>query len=93
MLAQAIGYNSEEDVIQNLKDAGCDRKTIESFMKCMNQDDVSGQLRLMKEQRRCLLNKVHRAKLLSENEFCPEEKMIDCLDYLVYQMGRNKTDI
>ncbi len=82
MLAQAIGYNSEEDVIQNLKDAGCDKKTIESFMKCMAQDDLRGQLHLMKEQRRCLLNKVHE-----------EEKKIDCLDYLVYQMGRNKTDI
>ena len=82
MLAQAIGYNSEEDVIQNLKDAGCDKKTIESFMKCMARDDVSGQLRLMKEQRRCLLNKVHE-----------EEKKIDCLDYLVYQVGRSKKDI
>lgn len=33
MLAQAIGYNSEEDVIQNLKDAGCGQKIIECFMK------------------------------------------------------------
>lgn len=38
MLAQAIGYNSEEDVIQNLKDAGCDRKIIECFMECMAQE-------------------------------------------------------
>ncbi len=82
MLAQAIGYNSEEDVIQNLKDAGCDKETIESFMKCMDQDDVGGQLRLMKEQRRCLLNRVHE-----------EEKKIDCLDYLVYQMGRSKKEL
>ncbi len=82
MLAQAIGYNSEEDVIQNLKDAGCDKKTIERFMKCMDQDDVSGQLRLMKEQRRCLLNRVHE-----------EEKKIGCLDYLVYQMERGKKEL
>lgn len=79
MLAQAIGYNSEEDVIQNLKDAGCDRKIIECFMKCMAQDDVKGQLRLMSEQRQCLLDKVHE-----------DEKQIDCLDYLVYQIDRKR---
>ncbi len=35
MSAQAIGYHSEEDVIQNLKDAGCDQEIIKHFMKCM----------------------------------------------------------
>ncbi len=79
MLAQAIGYNSEEDVIQNLKDAGCDRKIIECFMECMARDDFNGQLRLMKEQRECLLDRVHK-----------NEKQIDCLDYLVYQIDRSR---
>ena len=79
MLAQAIGYNSEEDVIQNLKDAGCDRKIIECFLECMARDDFNGQLRLMKEQRKCLLDRVHE-----------EEKQIDCLDYLVYQIDRSR---
>lgn len=93
MLAQAMGYNSEEDVIQNLKDAGCDQKIIECFMECMAQDDFNGQLRLMKEQRKCLLDRVHKVKHLSEDLFCPEEKQIDCLDYLVYQIDRNRTGI
>ncbi|MCM1135790.1 MAG: hypothetical protein NC400_09480 [Clostridium sp.] len=78
MLAQAIGYNSKEDVIQNLKDAGCGKEVIKCFMECMEQDDLDGQMRLMDEQRQCLLDKVHE-----------EEKQISCLDYLVYQMGRN----
>ncbi|MCM1262592.1 MAG: hypothetical protein NC313_07705 [Butyrivibrio sp.] len=82
MLAQAIGYNSVEDVIQNLKDAGCDQETIERFMNCMNQGDLNGQLRLMEEHRKCILDRVHK-----------EEKQIDCLDYLVYQIDRNRTDI
>lgn len=82
MLAQAIGYNSEEDIIQNLKDAGCDRKIIECFMECMARDDFNGQLRLMKEQRKCLLNRVHE-----------EEKQIDCLDYLVYQLDRSRAEM
>ncbi|MCM1179888.1 MAG: hypothetical protein NC347_06510 [Clostridium sp.] len=82
MLAQAIGYNSEEDIIQNLKDAGCNQKIIECFMKCMAQDDVNGQLQLMREHRQCLLDRVHM-----------EEKQIDCLDYLVYQIDRSKAGI
>lgn len=82
MLAQAIGYNSEEDVIQNLKDAGCDRKIIECFLECMARDDFNGQLRLMKEQRKCLLDRVHE-----------EEKQIDCLDYLVYQIDRSRAQV
>ncbi|MCM1386892.1 MAG: hypothetical protein NC231_06170 [Bacillus sp. (in: Bacteria)] len=82
MLARTIGYDSEEDVIQNLKDAGCNQETIQCFMECMEQDDVSGQMHLMKEHRKCLLNKVHE-----------EEKKIDCLDYLVYQMERNKNNM
>jgi len=79
MQAQAIGYESEEDVIQNLKDAGCDQKIIKTFMAYMEQDDVSSQMRLMNEQRRRLLDRVHE-----------EEKKIDCLDYFVYQMGRSR---
>lgn len=80
MLAQTIGYNSEEDVIQNLKDAGCNQKIIECFLECMAQDDFNGQLRLMKEHRKCLLDRVHEG-----------EKQIDCLDYLVYQIDRSRT--
>ena len=82
MSAQAIGYDSEEDVIQNLKDAGCNQETIESFMKCMDRDDFNGQLRLMEGQRQCLLDRVHE-----------EEKQIDCLDYLVYQIGRYRKNM
>jgi len=82
MLAQAMGYDSEKDVIQNLKDAGCDQKIIECFMECMAQDDFNGQLRLMKEQRKCLLDRVHE-----------EEKQISCLDYLVYQIDRSRASV
>ncbi len=79
MMAQAIGYDSEEDVIQNLRDAGCDQKIIKTFMAYMDQDDLNSQMRLMDEQRKRLLDRVHE-----------EEKKIDCLDYLVHQMGRSR---
>lgn len=91
-LAQAIGYNSEEDVIQNLKDAGCDQGTIESFKKCMDRNDLNGQLRLLEGHRKCLLDRVHEENLLPGNGFCLEEKQIDCLDYLVYQIERSRID-
>lgn len=80
MLAQAMGYNSEDEVIQNLKDAGCGQEIIACFMKCMARNDLSGQLGLMKEHRQFLLDKVHE-----------EEKRIDCLDYLVYRIDHSRT--
>lgn len=82
MSAQAMGYHSEEDVIQNLKDAGCSQEIIRHFMECMEQGDLKSQLRLMEGHRQCLLDKVHE-----------EEKKIDCLDYLVYQMEKNKAGV
>ncbi len=44
-------------------------------------------LKRLEEDRTGLLDKVHKAKLLPQSEFCPEEKQIYCLDYLVYQIG------
>lgn len=82
MLGQVIGYNSKEEVIQNLKDAGCGPDTIACFMRCWDQGDVKGQFRVMEEHRRCLLDKVHE-----------EERKIECLDYLDYQMRRNKNGL
>lgn len=81
MSEQAIGYSSKEDVVQNLKDAGCSRKTIEQFMKYMNHNDLNGQLRLMDEHRKHILDRVHK-----------QERQIDCLDYLIYQVVHNKAD-
>lgn len=79
-LEKSIHYGSKEAVIQNLEDAGCCRKMIESFMAYLEQGDLRGQLELLEKQRNCLLERVHA-----------EEKQIDCLDYLVYQIRRNET--
>ncbi|MCM1048869.1 MAG: hypothetical protein NC433_10625 [Clostridiales bacterium] len=82
MSAQTIGYSSEEDVIQNLKDAGCDTKTIECFMKFMEHNDLNSQLELMDKHRQQILDQVHK-----------QEKQIDCLDYLVYQIVHNSANM
>ena len=87
-LEKMIAYGSREAVVQNLEDAGCAPDTIECCITCMEQGKEKELLKRLDEHRRSLLNKVHKAKLLSDNEFCLEEKQIDCLDYLVYQVRR-----
>lgn len=62
-------------VLQNLMDAGCDAGTVEQFLALEAAGDTRAQLRLLSHQRRLLLDRVHR-----------EERRIDCLDYLVYQI-------
>lgn len=64
-------------VIQNLQDAGCDDETVACFMKMTERGEHQEQLKLLERHRRCLLKRVH------ENE-----KQIDCLDYLVFQMKK-----
>ena len=66
-------------VIQNLKDAGCDKKTVERFMELEEEGKTKEQLDLLANHRRQLLDRVHK-----------EEKRINCLDYLVYQMQKQK---
>lgn len=68
---------NRNDVLQNLKDAGCDRKTIEAFIRLGEEKCRCGQIRLLEGHRRELLDAVHR-----------EQKRIDCLDYLLYEMKK-----
>lgn len=68
---------SVQSVIQNLEDAGCDSKTIEEFLSLNAEGKIKEQLNLLARQRRHLLDRVHK-----------EEKRIDCLDYLTYQLNR-----
>jgi len=74
-LERLIEYGSREAVIQNLKDAGCAQDIIECCVACMEQGKKNELLKRLEEHRKGLLHKVHE-----------EEKHIDCLDYLVYQI-------
>lgn len=66
---------SVQVITQNLKDAGCDSEMITEFWDKNGKKDE--QLRMLERQRLRLLDRVHK-----------EEKRIDCLDYLVYQMTK-----
>ncbi len=74
-LERLIEYGSKEAVIQNLKDAGCTQDIIECCIACIEQGKKNELLKRLEEHRTGLLHKVHE-----------EEKHIDCLDYLVYQI-------
>lgn len=63
-------------VVQNLKDAGCTDEMVERFMDLQDEEQ---QLRLLSGHRKHLLEILHR-----------DEKRIDCLDYLIYQMEKKK---
>lgn len=71
---------SVQPVIRNLKDAGCSRRDIEQFLALDQAGRTQEQLALLALHRQKLLDKVHA-----------EEKRINCLDYLVYQLRKQQT--
>ncbi|RZT02227.1 hypothetical protein EV209_0336 [Cuneatibacter caecimuris] len=70
-------YESSESIIQNLKDAGCDCETIERFMTNLQNGNEANGLKQLALHRKNLLASLHK-----------DQKCIDCLDYLVYQMKK-----
>ena len=69
----------EQDVVTNLVDAGCDNEQIEQFMDFLKSGRKEAGLSLLAKHRRYLLDCYHA-----------DQKRIDCLDYLLYQMNRNQ---
>ncbi len=64
---------------ENLADAGCSPELIERFMALVERGDEEEGLTLLAKHRKHLLDRCHA-----------EQKRIDCLDYLVYQMQKGK---
>ena len=64
---------------QNLLDAGCGSDTIQQCMDLVKRRESAELLRLLSRHRRELLDIVHQ-----------NEKRIDCLDYLIYQIEKQK---
>jgi len=69
-------YN-DDTIIQNLKDAGCDEDKIIIFIKYIREEKMSEGLKLLSSHRRLLLDRLHK-----------DQKQIDCLDYMVYQLEK-----
>ena len=65
------------EVIQNLKDAGCGKAAINSFMQYYRCGDMKEGFKILTLHRRKLLDEVHS-----------RQKRIDCLDYLIYELDQ-----
>lgn len=69
-------HYSEQDMIQNLKDAGCGDKQIQELVELYKQGKIDKIHKILENHRKNVLNKVHK-----------KEKQIDCIDYFIYQMN------
>lgn len=73
--------NAEEDslILSNLKDAGCDEVTIETYFQLQKAGKCQESFRLLSLHRASLLDQVH-----------VNQRRIDCLDYLVYKIRKEQ---
>ena len=64
---------------QNLIDAGCGPELVRQCAALARQNETSELMHVLSRHRRLLLDTVHQ-----------NEKRIDCLDYLIYQLEKQK---
>lgn len=65
--------NMHQNIIQNLKDSGCNTIQIQQFINALSQKDTISQKQVLVKHKLCLIHEVHKY-----------QKQIDCLDHLVY---------
>lgn len=65
----------DKKILQNLKDANCDADLISKFFSLEKTGNAAEQLRLLSTHRTNLLHELHK-----------NQKQIDCLDYLVFNI-------
>lgn len=70
-----ISVLTEDEIRQNLKDAGCDEPLIERTLSALRTGDSKGCSLLLESWRRTLLDEIHGG-----------QKRLDCLDYLRFQL-------
>ncbi len=68
-----------QTLLDNLEDAGCGPEFAERFLALERSGQYREQLRLLSTHRRHLLDCLHQ-----------DERRIDCLDYLVYQLEKRR---
>lgn len=71
--------DDEKAVKQNLIDAGCCEEKAESLLRKIKNGEIDGCLKQLSMHRCTLLNAMHK-----------EQKCIDCLDYLLYRIEKDK---
>ena len=68
---------AENDIIENLRDAGCDENEIQKIVTCYRNGDYKKTEKLIAGCRKKQLEKLH------ESQAC-----IDRLDFLVYRLAK-----
>ncbi len=71
------GYQTEEEIIQNMLDAGCEEDTVASVLTCLKQGQRKKGLLLLQEQRKMLLEGIRR-----------DRSCIEFLDDVLYGMRK-----
>lgn len=73
---------TEENLIQNLKDAGFDKTSIQLFNRFWKEKKQNEQLEILYGKRNELLDHIHL-----------DEQKINNIDYLIFQMKKEHTII
>jgi len=76
-MAQAL--DAQAVLYENLLDAGCDEKLTTRIMVLLDMGQTEQGLALLSKHRKSVLDSCHA-----------EQKKIDCLDYLVYQLRKEQ---
>ena len=69
---------SDQEIIQNLKDAGCRDEIIDLCCQSLNNKDLLTMYQILQKHRQTLLNNLHIY-----------QKELDCLDYLLFQIEKS----
>ena len=69
--------NKKENLIENLRDAGCNKKLIDEFLSLLEQNKFEKIYELLRKHRESLLNTIHK-----------NQKEIDILDYLIVALKK-----
>ena len=77
-----VNMESEERQLRHLADAGCGGKVAEKVLEMRRIGNRTGEKELFAKLRRTLLNRIHA-----------NQKKLDCLDFLLYQMNLNGKEL
>ncbi len=69
--------NKKDNLIENLRDAGCNKKLIDEFLSLLEQNKFEKIYELLRKHRESLLNTIHK-----------NQKEIDILDYLIVALKK-----
>lgn len=75
----ADAQDTNKKIYQNLIDAGCDKSITDKCMLLVKEGRFDDILPILSRHRKGLLDSVHAG-----------QKQIDCLDYLIYSMKKQK---